>query len=203
MANYTLVSKDFPMEIGDKGAIVHNGTGAINSSYRLVQPWTVPNAGEPHRQLHFAPMDYSITVLSLEIDTTDAPNWFGVSFRQGVQAFDSVNLVFHPSPGHAGMEDGSYQARTGPWPRLFRYAEMFGRQIAVAGKNQIVVVPFFNNASFGTGGLFTPNWKDLVTQALQIASSSSKAAAAASAGAAKLGPFGVLAPSLKRPSPRP
>jgi hypothetical protein len=176
MGKYQLASTPFPaLNTGD---VRHGGTGAINSAKNLVEPWTV--ARDVNTQLGFQFIKYSIKVMSFEISTQEAPNWFGVSFRNGIISFDKVNIFFHPNPGGAGMTDHDYPTRSGNWPKLFRYAEMFGSQMAAAECDQITVVPFFNNSSWGgTLGLFPANWKDIVedilnavrTEALQLSSS--------------------------------
>lgn len=193
MGQYTLVSREFP-RLMENGTVVHGGTGDIKSKYRLVQPWTVDNYLDVNGRLHFQEMEYSVTVLSLNIDGPVSPNWFGVCYRKSILSFDSVNIFVHPSPGHAGMKDDTYQSRSGSWPRLFRYAEMLGRQMAAANSDRITIIPFFSNAAFGSGGIFTSNWKDLVDQILKLASASaqatnSNAAAAAVATATSRGPF--------------
>ena len=66
------------------------------------------NFGNPDKQLGFAEVEYSITVMSLKIETTNAPNWFGVSFRKGSRSFNSVNIFIHPNPAHAGMTDDTF-----------------------------------------------------------------------------------------------
>jgi hypothetical protein len=96
-----------------------------------------------------------------------------------------VNIFFHPYPQGAGMSDADYPARSGAWSKLFRYAQNLGRQLAIAKSNQIVLVPFFSNASYGSGGIFTPNWLDIADQALRLAreAAANPAAAASPAGA--------------------
>jgi hypothetical protein len=129
--------------------------------------------------LKFKFASYKVTVMSIEIATNDAPNWFGVSFRQGLNAFDTVNIFCHPHPGNAGMKDADYATRSGEWPKLFRYAQNFGRQMDVANANHITIVPFFNNASYGSTGIFGPNWKDIIEQILALARARARTGASA------------------------
>jgi hypothetical protein len=163
-----LESKSFPANNAAAGEGPHRGTGTFNDQKTLVAPFTVgidPKAPLT-TQLTFLHKKFSIRVMSFEIATPEAPNWFGVSFRKNIQAFDSVQIFCHPHPGNAGMEDKDYGSRGGRWTRLFRYAEMFGIQMAVADSNLIAVVPFFNNASYGSTGLFGPNWQNIIEQIL-------------------------------------
>jgi hypothetical protein len=148
----------------------------VDSARTLVVPASVDrDLKEP---LEFLFTKYSITVMSFEIETADAPNWFGVSFRRDIRAFTSVNIFCHPNPGAAGMTDDDYPTRSKLWPRLFRYSEMLGSQIDAAGSNQIVIVPFFNNASYENTGIFGSNWRDIVDQILAAVSASIQVAAA-------------------------
>jgi hypothetical protein len=61
------------------------------------------------------------------------------------------------------MQDTNYQNRGGNWRHLFRYAQNLGIQFAAASSSQIIVVPFFSNASYHTGGIFAPNWRQILT----------------------------------------
>jgi len=164
MGKYQLSSNSFPALEGE-GA--HHGTGLIKNAKNIVMPDTV--AKDFREQLGFTFKPYSIRVLSLEISDKRAPNWFGVAFRENITSFGAINIFFHPSPGTAGMQDNAYQTRSGLWPRLFRYAEMFGSQLDFANSNQVMIVPFFDNASYSTTGLFGPDWEDICTDILSIA----------------------------------
>ncbi|NOK16171.1 hypothetical protein [Corallococcus carmarthensis] len=163
MGKYKLISKPFPaLTTGD---VKHGGTGLIEDARHVVNPLSV-GGSHASTPLEFLFKKFAVHVMSFEIEGAEAPNWFGVSFRKGIQSFDSVNIFCHPSPGTAGMTDRDYPTRAGPWPRLFRYAQMMGAQFAIAGSDQIAIVPFFNNASYSSTGLFGPNWKDIVLDIL-------------------------------------
>ncbi len=162
MSRYPVNSVSFPAL-----ADVHGGTGRISKAKHIVVPDSV--AREFTTQLDFTYPRYDVTVMSFQIDGNAAPNWFGVAFRSGIRSFDAVNIFFHPSPGHAGMQDGDYAAHVGDWPKLFRYAEMLGSQLAIGASNQIVIVPFFNNASYLSTGIFAPNWQEIVTDIVTAA----------------------------------
>ena len=172
MPKYTLESKSFPALPN-----FHQGTGTFSNSAHVVDPSSVNQDVKSPLKFKFA--SYKVTVMSVEIATSEAPNWFGVSFREGINAFDTINIFCHPHPGNAGMKDSDYAARTGEWPKLFRYAQIFGRQMDIAKANHITIIPFFNNATYGSTGIFGPNWKDMVEQILALARAGGKAAQAA------------------------
>jgi len=204
VGQFTLVSKPFPKLEGS-----HNGAGWISSSEHVADPASVVADVSVPFEMPFWP--YHIRVLSLEIEEEVAPNWFGVAFPKGITKFDTVNIFCHPHPGNAGMDDSSYPKRSGNWPKLFRYAELFGRQMAMAKTNHITVVPFFSNHSYGDTGIFGRNWLDLVEQIIVHAKNASREAAAAEA--AVDGRHGGFTPAKRlvieehvkkgsRPSPR-
>ncbi len=139
----------------------HQGTGLIKYSPILAQPWTV--AQDVSKPLGFQTKECAVNVLSLTIDAPHGPNWFGVAFRVGTTSFSSVNIFCHPHPGHAGMQDKDYATRTGDWPALFRYSQNLGFQLSAGDVNQVLVIPFFNNASYFTGGVFVHRWKEILS----------------------------------------
>jgi|SRR5271166_941359 len=146
---------EFPPLIPD-----HQGTGNISYSELLAQPWTVADVSRP---LGFQWKLCKMVVMCMTIDTAHAPNWYGIGFRSGIQSFNSVNIFCHPHPGNAKMFDGDYLSRGGNWPRLFRYVQNLSCQLDAGACDQILVIPFFNNATYGTGGIFAPNWKEIVS----------------------------------------
>ena len=141
----------------------HQGTGDISYPPMLVVPASVP--GHVADLLDFNNPTCNISVLCMVLDTPQQPNWYGIAYRKGIQSFDSVNIFCHPHPGNAGMQDKDYQGRGGNWRHLFRYAQNLGMQLAPANSNQILVVPFFSNAVYHNGGIFAPNWREILTVA--------------------------------------
>jgi hypothetical protein len=169
MAGFTLVSKKFPALSG-----VHSGTGTVTGSAHVVDPPSVDK--DISTQLDFKFLSYNIQVLSFETGAPEAPNWFGVSFRKGISSFNTVNIFCHPHPGNAGMAEAQYAARGGNWPRLFRYAEIFGRQMSIANANHITIVPFFTDSTYASTGIFANHWLDLVEQIIVGVRNSSQGA---------------------------
>src|SRR5215469_7601866 len=106
MGNYKLESKPFPPL-----AKFHQGAGTFSGNAHVVDPSSVNQDVDSLLKFKFA--SYRITVMSVEIATPEAPNWFGVSFRHGINVFDTVNIFCHPHPGNAGMKDQDYAARSG------------------------------------------------------------------------------------------
>ena len=179
MGKYTVTSSNYAAL-----ANTHGGTGDISNTAWVVVPSSVQDIRAP---LQFASTKYSVTVMSLEIATAETPNWFGVAFREGISTFNTVNIFCHPHPGNAQMRDEDYPSRSGNWPRLFRYVEMFGRQMDMAKTNHIVVVPFFTNASYGNTGLFGANWQDIIEQILVLAGQKASGPRSAPPGRARAG----------------
>ena len=173
MTSYKLTPISIP-PLSD-GVFSHNGTGEVSGMAHVMDPATVAGGPNDVMKLDFLP--YRINVACFHTGSPDQPNWFGVSYRAGVTSFETINLFCHPHPGHAHMSDADYQTRSGNWPRLFRYAEVVGRQVAIAQKNYVTVIPFFSNASYGDGGMFTKNWKDVLGQILVQVRSMAHAAA--------------------------
>src|ERR1700722_7267579 len=99
MSNYSVTSKSFP-PLNDP-FFGHDGTGNLSDFTNVVKPSSVTHNVADSLEFQFSKWD--ITVLSIEIATTEAPNWFGVSFRQGITEFDTVHIFCHPTPKIAGM----------------------------------------------------------------------------------------------------
>jgi hypothetical protein len=165
---FKLESKPFPANNAAPGEGPHKGTGRHSDLKQLIYPWTVGVDGKLPltAQLRVKQHRYAIRVMSFELTTGEAPNWFGVSFREGIQSFDSVNIFCHPNPQNAHMFDKDYGSRGGNWTRLFRYAQMFGIQMHAAESNLVTIIPFFNNATYGNTGVFGPNWQNIIEQIL-------------------------------------
>ena len=176
MGDFTLSSKNFPALPGS-----HAGTGPVSGLAHVVKPASVDK--DINTQLEFDYSPYNIQVLSLETDATEAPNWFGVSFRKGIASFNTVNIFCHPHPGNAGMKETDYATRSGNWPKLFRYAEILGRQMSIASTNHITIIPFFTDSTYGSTGIFANHWLDLVEQIIVTVRNRSQVGIAASASA--------------------
>ena len=167
MSSFSATSTPFPpLNLPDAR---HNGTGSNNlveSAKHIVNYTTY--ADDVNVPFDIVFRNYKIFVFSIQLNTPHTPNWFGVSFRQNIDRFDAVNIFCHPNPGHAGMLDSDYATRSGKWPKLFRYAEMLGSQVSMTFNNQIVIIPFFTNATYGNTGIFGPNWREIVNEILRV-----------------------------------
>jgi hypothetical protein len=100
------------------------------------------------------------------------PNWFGIAVPDGIQDFTRPNIFFHPTPGQAlsgsGQPlypDSAYATKGAHWPDLFYYMERLGKQVAGAGRSQIVIMPFMTNSATDTG-ILPAIWHDTVTDIL-------------------------------------
>jgi hypothetical protein len=75
--------------------------------------------------------------------------WFGVLFNAvgGTAQFGSVpHIYFTPHPSQGGYLGPGYDSFTS-WHKLWHdYTQAPGRQIVTAGKDQVLVVPFYTNA---------------------------------------------------------
>ena len=101
--------------------------------------------------------------------------WFGVLFNApgGTAQFGSVPHIYftpHPSQGRPPYLDPGYDSFT-TWRKLWHdYTQAPGRQIVTAGKDQVLVVPFYTNAQHRGGlGDFLSNWKETVTTVVTAA----------------------------------
>ncbi|GEP56980.1 hypothetical protein [Reyranella soli] len=99
--------------------------------------------------------------------------WFGVLFNApgGTAQFGSVPHIYftpHPSQGH--YYDPGYDSFT-TWRKLWHdYTQAPGRQIVTAGKDQVLVVPFYTNAQHRGGlGDFLQNWQETVSTVVTVA----------------------------------
>jgi hypothetical protein len=99
--------------------------------------------------------------------------WFGVLFNAvgGTAQFGSVpHIYFTPHPSQGGYQDPGYDSFTS-WHKLWHdYTQAPGRQIVTAGKDQVLVVPFYTNVQHRGGlGDFLLNWKETVTTVVTAA----------------------------------
>lgn len=60
------------------------------------------------------------------------------------------------------MTDNDYVGLSGNWSRLYRYIQYFGVQLAAGASNMVLVMPMFNNASWGNLGIFRMRCHDIV-----------------------------------------
>ena len=171
MGKYQLVSSYYaPLEQGKN--VVHRGTGVdglVSTAGNFIDPATVAQDWKQPLKFVFEP--YQIIVLSLEIKDKVAPNWFGCAFRSDQLNFEAVNIFFHPVPKLVDFPPEEYWTRSTKWSSLFRYVEGLGSQLFRENSDQVLLIPFFNNASYSSTGIFAANWLDIANDALKIASS--------------------------------
>jgi hypothetical protein len=98
--------------------------------------------------------------------------WFGVLFNApgGRVEFGSIpHIYFTPHPAQGHYYDYGYDSFK-TWHKLWHdYTQAPGRQIVTAGKDQVLVVPFYTNAQHHNLGDFLQNWKEAVTAAVTVA----------------------------------
>lgn len=93
-----------------------------------------------------------------------AIKWFGVVIPASVLARTdaSPHINFTPTPAQGAYFDGAYDDFTA-WGQLWDdYTEVIGGQIAAAGVNQILFLPFYKNAQAGKLGEFLVNWRAVI-----------------------------------------
>jgi hypothetical protein len=142
---------------------VHHGTGSQHDlGFATVVSASVPGS----RNLQFVGADVTVTTMLFALNSNVVvPNWFGVAVPNDIQDFTRPNIFFHPTPGQAGYNDADYPNKSGLWPNLFYYMELLGKQVAGAGRSQIVIMPFLTNSATDTG-LLPGIWHDTVTDIL-------------------------------------
>jgi hypothetical protein len=142
---------------------VHHGTGPVHDTgFATVVSASVSAPGN----LQFVGANVGVTTMLFQLDSTSVvPNWFGVAVPDGIRDFTRPNIFFHPTPGQAGYNDADYPTKAGLWPRLFYYMELLGKQVAGAGRSQIVIMPFLTNAATDTG-ILPAIWHDTVSDIL-------------------------------------
>jgi hypothetical protein len=95
--------------------------------------------------------------------------WFGVvvgrsTENQLVGAVPHIN--FTPTPIQGGYADATYDSFDA-WGQLWDdYTEIIGGQMAAAGANQVLVIPFYKTAQSNDLGQFLTNWRQVVSAVL-------------------------------------
>lgn len=101
--------------------------------------------------------------------------WFGVLFPRnsfGTYFGASPHIFFTPSPIQGGYTDYTYDSFGGkpPWGKLWHdYTWGMGRQIQLAGADQVLVIPFYKTGQHGNLGDFLDNWKQVVSAVVTAA----------------------------------
>lgn len=91
------------------------------------------------------------------------PNRIAAVVPGGLTEFTRALIFFHPLPTkQAGYDDGQYAEQTGNWPKIYRYCDQQGLQLAAANRKIVLIFPIFNLASTDTCGAFPQEWKSLV-----------------------------------------
>jgi hypothetical protein len=163
MSKYTVTSVDLGSLPG-----VHDGTGTQTHSWNVCEPSSVgANVKTP---LSFMPMHGTIQALCFDLAERVVPSRFAVAVPAGAggEAFNRVNIFFHPNPQHAGMTDAAYPAG-GAWPKLYRYTRLLGTQLAAAGNKMVLVMPYMKAASSQNAGILATDWHDVILAVLDAA----------------------------------
>jgi hypothetical protein len=101
--------------------------------------------------------------------------WYGVVVPKsgtGQTAGRIPHINFTPTPIQGGYQDGSYDS-FGGWGGLWRdYTSVIGGQIAAAGVDQVLVIPFYRTSQQENLGDFLMNWRDVVSAVVTAAMNS-------------------------------
>jgi hypothetical protein len=80
-------------------------------------------------------------------------HWVGAAVPAGLTDFTQAHVFFHPAPGQAGIADSQYDAFTGGWVNVERYVPWIGSQLAAAGREQVLFVPYLRGGEYFQLGL--------------------------------------------------
>ena len=134
-------------------------TAAVTMAYDIVLPASVNRAG-PRGTL--APLEKmapnaAFRQLMYLIQKKGRLYWVGACVPQNATKFDEAQIFFHPAPGQAGLKDANYEAFDGGWDNVYRYVPWLGSQLAHAGRNQVLLVPFMAGHMYSTHGVLAGN----------------------------------------------
>ena len=151
------------------GVVTATVTHSDTSSERWVvaQPGSLPGTGPL--------LDESISpelIRRLVMVEGTSIKWFGVAVPARLQnsmADCLPHIFFTPSPWQGGYMDPTYNNFIA-WTELWnKYTSIMGAQIASAGVQQILVIPFYKNAQTGNLGSFVSNWQEVIRTVLTAA----------------------------------
>jgi hypothetical protein len=97
--------------------------------------------------------------------------WFGVVFRSTAGSISNgiPHINFTPTPIQGGYNDATYST-FGGWAQLWDdYTEVIGSQVAAAGVDQILVLPFYKTSQSNNLGNFLENWREVIKAVIEAA----------------------------------
>jgi len=101
-----------------------------------------------------------------QLDANVIPKYFGVLVPKGLTDFSKTHIFFHPTPGQAGYNDGTYFGM-GNWYGIFHYmTDSMAKQFCAAGMGRVLIMPLMTSSSAGDCGMFPQRWESLVGKML-------------------------------------
>jgi len=136
----------------------------------VISNMSVVNIGQmPGRgMIDPVPVEYTYIRKLVSVEGSSI-KWFGVVYPAEASSSAIPHINFTPTPIQGGYSDATYDT-FGGWGNLWRdYTSVIGGQIAAAGVNQILVLPFYKTAQQRNLGDFLNNWKEVVSQVVTAA----------------------------------
>jgi hypothetical protein len=106
-----------------------------------------------------------------QLDANVIPKYFGVLVPKGLTDFSRTHIFFHPTPGQAGYNDGTYFSM-GDWYKIFHYmTDLMAKQFCAAGMGRVLIMPLMTSSAAGDCGMFPQRWENLAGKMLGMISS--------------------------------
>jgi len=133
----------------------------VTSGYSVVNVAQMPGKGP----IDPSPVSYVYIRKLVRVEGSSI-KWFGVVFPGDAGSDAIPHINFTPTPIQGGYSDSTYDS-FGGWGNLWRdYTDVIGGQIAAAGVNQILVLPFYKTSQQSNLGNFLQNWKEVVSEVI-------------------------------------
>jgi hypothetical protein len=169
-----LASAPGPGPVGGVSASVEPAPDGLNEAPGLMGIY-VANPAQLTGTAPFDPIvvnaEYTRKLVSV---TGSSIKWFGVVFPSpgGAITGSVPHINFTPTPIQGHYYDNTYETFTG-WGGLWRdYTHVIGSQVAAAGVDHILVIPFYKTSQSANLGSFTQNWKEVVSAVITAAANS-------------------------------
>ncbi|MBL8575370.1 MAG: hypothetical protein JNM13_16965 [Hyphomicrobiaceae bacterium] len=137
-----------------------NKVDEIDGGYWVAEPSSMPGTGMM-RAIN-VPVKFKRLLVKAE---GSAIKWFGVVIPASMLGSQgaSPHIAFTPTPAQGNYYDSSYDQFTA-WAQLWDdYTSVYGCQLAGAGVNQMLIIPFYKNAQAGDLGDFLSNWQEVIS----------------------------------------
>ncbi len=128
-----------------------------------VRQWVATVASVPGRDLlRKTGVGQPYTRKLVRVDKSSV-KWYGVVIPATPTVGRVPHVFFTPTPHQGGYEDPTYGAFSA-WGQLWDdYTARMGGQMAAAGVDEIMVIPFYKNGQSQGLGDFETNWQDVIS----------------------------------------